>query len=103
MSHNETLRFQEYLRQVLGLAVGGSPFPGFGAEGIGLLGLLRGWLLSLLALGNDFDLFLGLNRLLELLPLDFVLVKCLLLSVELETDDALDLPDVSLDGKDLIH
>ena len=103
MSNYEALRFQEDLRQVLGLAVGGSPSPGFRAEGIGLLGLLRRRLLSLLTLGSDLDLLLDLDRFLKLLPFDIVLVNCLLLSVELEADDALDLTDVSLNGKDLIH
>ncbi len=103
------LALHKQLSQVLGLAVGGSPYPFLWLEGIlGLGSLFSGWLLGrglFFALSCWLGLFLFSRRLLNLegFILYIMLIDIFLLAVELQPDDSLHVANKPFDHEQLVH
>jgi hypothetical protein len=95
-----TFYSQEDLWQVLGFLVGNSPLVKLWLVNLNLFDSIFSLscflAFSWLWLGSNFDLW-------ESLPLEGVLVNNFWLICKLETNDGLNLPDVLLDIKELIH
>lgn len=96
----------EQICKVFGLSVGCSPLPLLGSERTFLLwGFFSRWLFSwsLLPLSCRLSFLEGCRFNFELLPVYVFRFDDFSLRVELKSDHGLDLPDISLNRKELVH